>query len=101
MLLLSVLLVVSSSLVATGPLGFLAEIPYSRKYFYVGGQYASDGKGEHVFIDQMYVEQLTPVGISIRPYPLVFIHGQAQTGTVCHPFANYVEMEYICRSFSS
>jgi hypothetical protein len=66
MLLLSVLLVVSFSLVATSPLGHSAEIPYSRKYFYVGGRYASDGKGEHVFVDQMYVEQLTPVGITIR-----------------------------------
>lgn len=92
MLLLWVLLVFSSSLVAAHPLGPVNETPYSRKYFYVGGRYADDGKGEHVFKDQMYVEQLTPIGISIRSHPIVFIHGQAQTGTVCRLFSNYTEM---------
>ncbi|KAI9834414.1 MAG: hypothetical protein M1819_003025 [Sarea resinae] len=36
---------------------------HQRSYFYVGGRYSDDGtgKGEHIFQDQMYVEQLTPV----------------------------------------
>ena len=56
--------------------------PYRRTYFYVGGHYEKNDQGEHIFKDQMYVEHLTPVEGSSKPYPLVFIHGQGQTGTV-------------------
>ncbi|KAL8655172.1 MAG: hypothetical protein Q9210_001044 [Variospora velana] len=58
------------------------ELPYSREYFYVGGQYADDGSGtgEHIFENQMYVERLEPVNFR-KPHPIIFIHGQAQTGT--------------------
>jgi hypothetical protein len=31
----------------------------------------------------MYVEKLTPAAGVTKPHPIVFIHGQAQTGTVC------------------
>jgi len=31
----------------------------------------------------MYVEELTPLGGSKKPFPLVFVHGLGQTGTVC------------------
>ncbi len=60
------------------------ETPVSREYFYVGGRYVDDGKGkdQHIFSDQMYVEKLTPDVSCPKPYPLVFIHGQGQTGTV-------------------
>jgi hypothetical protein len=59
----------------------------SREYFYAGGRYVDDeaGKGQHIFSGQMYVEKLTPDVTSPKPYPLVFIHGQAQTGTVSRP----------------
>ncbi|CRG89144.1 hypothetical protein PISL3812_06180 [Talaromyces islandicus] len=57
------------------------EEPYKRSYDYFGGKYVDDGTGQHVFTDQMYVERLTPVGVSLKPHPIVFIHGQAQTGT--------------------
>lgn len=50
---------------------------------YVGGQYIQNSAGEHVFADQMYVEKLTPAAGVTKPHPIVFIHGQAQTGTVC------------------
>jgi hypothetical protein len=30
----------------------------------------------------MYIEQLQPSHGPCKPYPAVFIHGQAQTGTV-------------------
>ena len=41
-----------------------------------------DGTGMHFFKDQMYVEQLVPPGGITQKEPIVFIHGQAQTGTV-------------------
>lgn len=41
-----------------------------------------DGAGGHIFRDQMYVEKLQPAGGATNKTPVVFIHGQAQTGTV-------------------
>ena len=64
------------------PLVEAVEAPYRRRYFYVGGRYEQNGQGEHIFKGQMYVEHLTPVNGSSKPYPLVLIHGQGQTGTV-------------------
>lgn len=58
------------------------EIPYVRKYLYVGGQYADDGTGGHIFRDQMYVEHLVPSKGPTKQQPIVLLHGQAQTGTV-------------------
>jgi pimeloyl-ACP methyl ester carboxylesterase len=50
-----------------------------RGFFYVGGSYV--GKpGKQFMHDQMYVEVLTPRHPSQR-YPLVLIHGAAQTAT--------------------
>jgi len=57
-----------------------SEAIASREYFYVGGNYVLTSLGT-LFSDQMYVEKLSPVEPT-QPYPLVFIHGQAQTGTV-------------------
>ena len=37
-----------------------SEVPAVRTYFYVGGGYSDDGKGGHIFKDQMYVEKLSP-----------------------------------------
>jgi hypothetical protein len=62
--------------------GWCGEVPAQRSYMYVGGQYTLNSAGEHVFTDQMYVEKLTPTAGVTKPYPIVFIHGQAQTGTV-------------------
>ncbi|KAJ5747295.1 uncharacterized protein N7511_008991 [Penicillium nucicola] len=61
--------------------GDSSEASAQRSYMYVGGHYALNGVGQHVFADQMYVEKLTPAEGSTKPYPIVFIHGQAQTGT--------------------
>ena len=36
----------------------------------------------HIFKDQMYVEKLVPQGGARQRAPIIFIHGQAQTGTV-------------------
>ena len=61
-----------------------AESPYHRSYFYVGGEYvdAGSGNGERVFTGQMYVEQLMPIDGVKHPWPIVFIQGAGQTGTV-------------------
>jgi pimeloyl-ACP methyl ester carboxylesterase len=48
-------------------------------YFFVGGQYAESG-GKRLMAGQMYVEYLTPERVT-HPYPIVMIHGTAQTGT--------------------
>lgn len=64
------------------PQSALGETAASRTFFYIGGGYADDGNGGHIFKDQMYVEQLTPVSKPHRNlHPIVLIHGQAQTGT--------------------
>ncbi|TWU71690.1 hypothetical protein ED733_002315 [Metarhizium rileyi] len=65
----------------TSPFVSHGEVPSVRNYFYVGGGYADDGKGGHIFRDQMYVEQLRPVNSVVQTTPIVIIHGQAQTGT--------------------
>jgi pimeloyl-ACP methyl ester carboxylesterase len=48
-------------------------------FFYVGGHYSGSGATE-VMTGQMYVEFLRPARVT-RPYPLVLIHGAAQTAT--------------------
>ncbi len=58
------------------------EIPYIREYFYVGGEYTTDGAGGHIFHNQMYVEKLSPAQGATQPFPIILMHGQAQTGTV-------------------
>ena len=65
---------------ANGAEGTSRETYAAREYFYVGGNYIETNNG-HIFVNQMYVEKLTPVK-PCQPYPLVFIHGQGQTGTV-------------------
>lgn len=65
------------------------EVPAKRSYMYVGGQYMLNSAGQHVFTDQMYVEKLTPAEGATKPHPIVFIHGQAQTGTVRFTRENY------------
>ena len=58
------------------------EVSHQRTYMYVGGQYSLNEDGEHILTDQMYVEKLTPAAGVSKPYPIVFIHGAGQTGTV-------------------
>jgi pimeloyl-ACP methyl ester carboxylesterase len=50
-----------------------------RGFFYVGGHYAGE-PGKHIMQGQIYVEVLAPK-VERRPYPLVLIHGAAQTAT--------------------
>ena len=48
-------------------------------YFYVGGRYVGES-GTQVMQGAMYVEVLRPRHV-VHRYPLVLIHGAAQTGT--------------------
>ena len=50
-----------------------------RGYFYVGGKYVGEA-GKEIMEGQIYVEVLAPK-TQRRPYPLVLIHGAAQTAT--------------------
>src|SRR5215471_5011533 len=50
-----------------------------RGFFYVGGHYVGE-PGKHTMVGQIYVEVLAPKA-ERRPYPLVLIHGAAQTAT--------------------
>jgi len=50
-----------------------------RGYFYVGGKYVGE-PGKETMQGQIYVEVLAPKDVR-RPYPLVLIHGAAQTAT--------------------
>lgn len=59
-----------------------SEVAAIRTFFYTGGGYADDGAGGHIYREQMYVERLQPAAGVSKPTPIVFIHGQAQTGTV-------------------
>lgn len=49
-----------------------------RHSFFAGGAYASPPEAR-VMQGQMYVEMLKPVQV-MHPYPLVLVHGAAQTG---------------------
>src|SRR5277367_5744889 len=50
-----------------------------RGFFYVGGHYVGE-PGKEIMQGQIYVEVLAPRK-QRRPYPLVLIHGAAQTAT--------------------
>ena len=70
------------------------ESPSHRTYFYVGGQYVNNGEGQHVMTGQMYVEKLTPLHGVTHLWPLVFIHGAGQTGTVS-PFPSSCSLLFL------
>lgn len=59
------------------------EANHRREVFYVGGQYELNAQTkQHVLVDKMYVEKLTPVPKVSKPYPLVFFHGGGFSGAV-------------------
>jgi pimeloyl-ACP methyl ester carboxylesterase len=68
---------------AEGPLLPVPAIDQSalgaRGYFYVGGRYSGE-TGKEVMQGQTYVEVLAPRVVR-QPFPLVLIHGAAQTAT--------------------
>lgn len=59
------------------------EALHSRSVFYAGGRYVFDKSLNGTILEnQMYVEQLTPIGGVKHPYPLIFAHGGGASGTV-------------------
>ena len=58
-----------------------SEPSHGRSYFYVGGEYLLTPIG-HVRQNQMYVERLTPRNGSQHRFPIIFIHGAYQSGSV-------------------
>ena len=59
------------------PLARYAIVEHS--YFFAGGSYVGD-PAKSVMHGQMFVERLTPTRLN-HPYPIVLIHGAAQTAT--------------------
>ena len=57
----------------------ITEARHTRKVFYVGGQYNKTASGT-VLQNQIYVEQLTPVGVVSHPEPLILLHGGDLSG---------------------
>ncbi|KAI9815930.1 MAG: hypothetical protein M1827_001922 [Pycnora praestabilis] len=58
------------------------EAPLRRDYFFVGGNYVlNETDGGHIFVNQLYVEKLTPANGANQSYPLVFFHGGGISGT--------------------
>ena len=59
------------------------EAFYQRNIFYAGGEYVfTPSTNSTGLINQIYVEQLTPLGGKKRRYPVVFFHGGGASGTV-------------------
>lgn len=56
-----------------------APAAVTHDFFYVGGEYSGPA-GKEVMSGQMYVEVLRPATVT-RRYPLVLVHGTAQTAT--------------------
>lgn len=58
------------------------EAAHYREYYYIGGQFISDGMGGQTVTHQMYVEELTPVDGVTQQYPLILVHGEPFCGAV-------------------
>ncbi|KAL7268389.1 hypothetical protein RUND412_008989 [Rhizina undulata] len=58
----------------------IPQVPHYRTFYYIGGLYTPNSAGESLMHHQMYVEKLSPLERT-KPYPLLFIHGKAMTGT--------------------
>lgn len=72
----------ASSIGAAFAQGAPVTVPTSvaeRGFFFVGGEYVGEA-GKQIMRGQMYVEALKPKAVT-KPYPIVLIHGAAQTAT--------------------
>ncbi len=72
--------IIIGSLLITAIAGCAApQDPVKHGYLFAGGQYI-DTKAGQIMAGQMYVEYRIPAKVT-QPYPIVMIHGAAQTGT--------------------
>ncbi|MCJ2138536.1 alpha/beta hydrolase [Methylobacterium sp. E-066] len=74
-------LAVQAAILAAGPVQAQepTQEPVTRAgYFYIGGRYQKLGD-KTVMVGQMFVQSRTPARIT-QPYPVVMVHGLAQTG---------------------
>lgn len=69
----------AAPVVAQQDLAGIATSVAERGFFYAGGKYVGE-PGKELMAGQMYVERLAPREVR-QPYPLVLIHGAAQTAT--------------------
>ncbi|KAI9682418.1 MAG: hypothetical protein M1817_000472 [Caeruleum heppii] len=73
--------IIPANITSTNTTNTTSEAAAVRYIFYSGGDYVpSNTSGASILVNQMYVEQLTPVGGSRAPFPIVFFHGGGQTG---------------------
>lgn len=77
-------LLLTSHLVWSSPVySKTTEAFHRRNVFYAGGQYVfNETLGGTILVNQMYIEQLTPINGVTQRYPLVFLHGGGISGTV-------------------
>ena len=60
-----------------------SETYYQRNVFYAGGEYTfAPSINDTILVNQIYVEQLIPLGGRKYKYPIVFFHGYGVSGTV-------------------
>lgn len=76
----------------------ISQSSHVRSYFYAGGEYLPTPTG-HILQNQMYVEKLSPHNGPRQPYPIVFIHGSFQSGTVSTSSPSYIYHAHICQNW--
>ncbi len=76
---LVIALAVSAPANSAGKPPALPSAVAERSFFYAGGRYTGES-GKELMTGQMYVERLAPRRVT-QPWPLVMIHGAAQTAT--------------------
>ena len=59
----------------------LTDAAYTRRVFYVGGDYNMTDSGS-VLQNQIYIEQLTPAAGKTKPHPLIMLHDGDSSGLV-------------------
>lgn len=58
-----------------------SDAAYTRRVFYVGGDYNTTSSGT-ILQNKIYIEQLTPAAGKTKPYPLIMLHGGDVSGLV-------------------
>lgn len=72
-------LALASALAGCAGMNAPSATPAASSHFFVGGRYVGE-PGKELMTGQMYVERRAPARVT-QPYPLVLVHGAAQTAT--------------------